>query len=138
MSDDPISLRDGMTLAEMQWAEWYLGEKEQVQVSQTIVNPFPVPGFVVFAGQDLRPEGQLIGLSFEWKPDGGTGQHIGANSRIYPGGLSFALVAVKPSGPGTARWWWHDGDDFEEPPLGVDGDHGTLTWDGKAWTEAAA
>ena len=114
----------------------------------SITQPVAPPAAILWQTKDLRPAGQTIHLSMDWKPEDAAlpGAHVSTQAKVNDdGGATFVtssltMTRTAPGSvppPGVCEWWIHDGEDFAEPPLGADGDHGTIRWDGTTWAEVA-
>ena len=92
------------------------------------------PDGVVIVGSGLRPPGHLVGISFVYEPDDPkvAGKNTGGSARVKDDGtmrvvtdtFELTLLAAGDDSvvpPGTVSWWWHDGNDFDEPPIEGDG-----------------
>lgn len=104
----------------------------------TIVTITPTPDGVVVIGSGLRPAGHRLGFSFEFTPDDPAtpGKNTGTSAIVNPKTGECKVVSdtfeltMQDAGagakvpPGTVRWWWHDGEDFDEPAITGDGASG--------------
>lgn len=104
--------------------------------SEVIIEPRP--DGVVVVGHGLRPAGHHLGLSFAFTPDDKAqkGKNTGTSAIVKDDGTcravtdTFELCSINSDRtvPGTVDWWWHDGNDFDEPAIASEADGGQGTF----------
>lgn len=112
-------------------------EAQEAHAMGTTVTIERKPDGVVVIGSGLRPAGHRLGFSFAFTPDDPTvpGKNTGTSAIVRNDGtckvvsdtfeLTMQDAGEDPTVPaGTVAWWWHDGEDFDEPALTEDGGSG--------------
>lgn len=103
-------------------------------MSTTTVTINANPSDVIVVGSGLRPAGHRLGFSFAFTPDDPAvkGKNTGTSAVVKADGtckvvsdtLELSSLAGDHVEVGTVKWWWHDGEDFDEPAIDAEGGSG--------------